>query len=209
MSDSDAADPGDAELARLFMALDPPEWVVCEIVSWQASQADRSGGGRLVPVPAGSLHLTLAFLGECPVAAIETIGASLERIPREPIEAALLPDPVPAPRRRPRLFALGVQSPGAVRLQVEVARGLSEIGVYRPERRPFWPHLTVFRVRSRGRDPGSRSRIPRLGPIRLEGGHAFGFVRVALYRSDLRPEGASYSRLAANELPQAGGRQKR
>ena len=191
------------------MALDPPEWVVREIVSWQASQAESGGDGRLVSVPAASLHLTLAFLGDCPVAAIDRIGESLERLPSEPIEAALLPDPVPVPRRHPRLFALGAQSPGAVRLQAEVARGLGEIGIYRAERRPFWPHLTVFRVRNRGRDPGSRARIPRLGPIRPEGGHAFGFVRVALYRSDLRPEGASYSRLAANELPQAGGRQKR
>jgi len=209
MSDSEPADPEDAELARLFVALDPPEWVVREIVSWQAKQADRGGGGRLVPVAAGSLHLTLAFLGECTVAAIDPIGASLDGLASEPIEAALLPAPIPVPRRHPRLFALGMQSPGAVRLQIDVAQRLGGIGVYRPERRPFWPHLTVFRLRNRRRDPGSTARIPRLGPIRLEGGHAFGFVRVALYRSDLRPEGASYSRLAANELPQAGGRQKR
>jgi 2'-5' RNA ligase len=209
MNDPESADAGDAELARLFVALDPPEWVVGEIISWQASQADRRSGGRLAPVPAGSLHLTLAFLGDCRVASIDAIGESLEGLASEPIEAALLPDPVPVPRRRPKLFALGLQSPGVLRLQVEVAQRLREIGVYRPERRPFWPHLTAFRVRKRPRDPGSGARIPRLGPIRPEGGHAFGFVRVALYRSDLRPEGASYSRLAANELPQAGGRQKR
>jgi 2'-5' RNA ligase len=191
----------------LFVALDPPERIVDGIVSWQAVQA--GDGGRLRAVPAESLHLTLAFLGDCPLTAIDPIEESLEGLAAEPVEGSVLPDPIPVPRRRPRLFALGVESPGAERLQVEVTRRLGGIGIYRPERRPFWPHLTVFRVRKRPSGDRSPAGIPRLEPIGREGGHAFGFVRVALYRSNLRPEGASYSRLAANELPQSGGRQKR
>ncbi len=58
------------------------------------------------------------------------------------------------PRGRARLYALPALSPGAEALQAGVAQGLVEAGFYEPEKRPFWPHVTVARVRPEGR--GSR-----------------------------------------------------
>ena len=192
------------ERARLFFALDLPDPLRASIVAWQEQVAVPA----LRPVAAEALHVTLAFLGSRPVAEIEMLGAALEGLGEEPVEGLLEPDPVPLPRRRPRLWALGVRSAAAERLQAALAGKLAELGPegYEPEDRPFWPHLTVFRLRGR-RPAGAPRELSH--PLPGGDGHAFGFVRVALYRSQPRPEGSTYSRLAAIELPRSGGPQKR
>ncbi len=107
--------------------------------------------------------------------------------------------------RRARLFALPAESPGAVALQAELERKLVAERLYKPEKRAFWPHLTVARVKSAGRGskrprpvekpPGA---LPRalLKPARC--------VRVTLYRSELQPQGAQYIPLAQVELSEDG-----
>ncbi len=69
-----------------------------------------------------------------------------------------------------------------------------EEGLLEPEGRPFWPHLSVARVRGRV-DLG---RLPPLPPAGTERMFA---VRVALYRSELRTQGSHYRSLAAIDLP--------
>lgn len=186
---------------RLFIALDIPEGVLRGVGRWQRSQAENEG---LRPVAPAALHLTLVFIGERPAAAVATIASVLEEVDPGPIEGRLLPEPVPLPRRRPRLLALAIESSGATALQAELSGRLRDLSLHDPDPRPYWPHLTVFRLRGR---PPSRPRT-RVDPYVEEDGHAFGFRRIALYRSDLRPEGASYSLLAANELPQRDGQKR-
>ena len=62
----------------------------------------------------------------------------------------LLAEPVPVPRSRPRLYAIDSESDETVALQSEVERRLVGARFYEPEKRPFWPHLTVARVRPSG-----------------------------------------------------------
>lgn len=186
---------------RLFVALDLPEAVLAEVARWQRSQAEGQDLRAVVPA---ALHVTLVFIGERPGGAVAPIASALEEFDPGPIEGRLLPEPVPLPRRRPRLLALAIESPGATALQAELSLRLRDLDLHDPDQRPYWPHLTVFRLRGR---PGSRSRT-RVSPYAGGDGHAFGFRRIALYRSDLRPEGASYSLLAANELPQRDGQKR-
>lgn len=196
------------ERARLFFALDLPDPLRGRIAAWQAEVAVPA----IRAVAPEALHVTLAFLGSRPLGEVEALGGALEGLAAEPADAVIDPDPIPLPRRRPRLWALGVSSPGAERVQGLLTAALEALRLpgYEPEQRPFWPHLTVFRLR--GGSGGSRRRA---GPAELShplpsrDGHAFGFVRVALYRSQPRPEGSMYSRLAAIELPRSGGPQKR
>ena len=70
---------------------------------------------------------------------------------------------------------------------------LEREGLYRREDRPFWPHLTLARVRK------STRRAPALPSHEAPGG-AFPAPSVTLYRSILRPEGALYEALARREL---------
>jgi RNA 2',3'-cyclic 3'-phosphodiesterase len=210
MSDPEPGASGGEPTERLFLALDLPAETIARISRWQASA---SGSKRLRAVPADSLHMTLAFLDQRPRSEVPALAALVAdvgaEVGAEPVTGVLRPEPVPVPRRRPKLLALDVDSPAAARLQGRLSDRLRALGSHRAPERPFWPHVTVFRIRARGSGTERGARAKRLDPLPAGDGHAFGFVRLALYRSDLRPEGSSYSRLAANELPQPGGRQKR
>jgi 2'-5' RNA ligase len=190
--------------ARLFVALDLPDAVRGAIVAWGKEQlADPA----LRPVAEESLHITLAFLGYLPEKGIPRLAEIVARAggPAPRIE---LGSPVPRPPRgRPRLFALPADSPATVALQAGLEEGLVEAGVYEPEKRPFWPHVTLARVRREERGsnrPALVSRPP--GPLPKELLQPFDGVRITLYRSQLQPQGAQYTPLAQVELP-ASGRQ--
>lgn len=188
--------------ARLFVALDLPSEVREGIADW--------GGEALVDpalrsVPPESLHITLAFLGSRPEREIEQIAAVVQG------SAGAAPwvelrDPVQRPPRgRARLYALPVLSPGTEVLQSGLEQRLVAEGFYEPEKRPFWPHVTVARVRSEARG-SRRPAVVADPPGKLPEGlsEAFLGVRLALYRSELQPTGARYVPLAQVKLPGAG-----
>ena len=188
--------------ARMFVALDLPDRVREGVVAWgREALADPA----LRPVPAESLHITLAFLGWRPEKDAERVAAALEEC-AAPAPLVELGDPVAKPnRKRARLFALPALSPGTEQVQARLSELLEAERLYEPENRPFWPHVTVARVRPEGR--GSRrpmrvERPPEGLPKRLS--EAFYGVRLTLYRSVLQPQGARYSPLAQVELPGAG-----
>ena len=104
--------------------------------------------------------MTLAFLGWCwdkrdpgdRVGRPRTCGAP------EP-ELAFSPEPVPVRwRGATSLYALEIASPDTVELQAELSERLVAAGLYEPEKRPFWPHITVARVRKEKGERGATAR---------------------------------------------------
>lgn len=190
--------------ARLFVALDLPGAVRDGLEEW-GREALKDPALR--PVPAENLHVTLAFLGYRPEKEIERIGAAIAGC-AAPAPLIELQDPVPRPPRgRARFYALPGVSPGTEQIQAQVSEVLAAAGFYEPEKRTFWPHLTVARVRPEGR--GSRrplqvERPPERLPEALR--EPFYGVRMTFYRSELKPSGARYVPLAQFELP-GGGQQ--
>jgi 2'-5' RNA ligase len=189
--------------ARLFVALDLPDAIREGIVRWGREEL---ADPKLRPVPVEALHITLAFLGYRAEKEIEEIAA----VVRESVGPAPwieLKDPVPIPPRgRARLFALPALSPGTEVLQEGLEQKLVEGGFYKPEKRPFWPHVTVARVRPEARG-SRRPAVVADPPAKLPEGLSEPFlgVRLALYRSELKPTGARYVPLAQVELPGQGG----
>jgi len=188
--------------ARLFVALDLPDSLREGIARWGGEElADPA----LRPVPPESLHVTLAFLGYRPEKEIEQI-AEVVRESAGPAPWVELRNLVQRPPRgRARLYALPVVSPGTEALQAGVEQQLSAQGFHEPEKRPFWPHVTVARVRSEARGsrrPAVVSEAPGAVPPELTEPRIA--VRMALYRSDLQPTGARYVPLAQVELPGGG-----
>ena len=187
--------------ARLFVALDLPDEVREGIVAWQRGIDDPA----LRPVKPESLHMTLAFLAYHPEKEIERIADAALGVDMPAPEVRLEPDPVGVPKgKRPRLFALDAPSEGAVELQRRVEERLVQGGFYEPEKRPFWPHLTVARVKPERRG----SRKPALvesppGPLPERLFRPFAALRLTLYRSHLRPQGAEYVPLAGKDLEPA------
>ena len=188
--------------ARLFVALDLPEELRSAIADWQDAQlADPA----LRPVRAESLHLTLVFLGWHPEKAIERIADAALGVEAAAPTIELRSEPVGRPPgKRPRLFAIETPSEGVEALQARVEARLVAERLYEPERRPYWPHLTVARVKPEkkgGRKPalvesppGAFTEHTFLRPIPL--------VRLVLFRSHLRREGPIYEPVAELELPQ-------
>ncbi len=187
---------------RMFVALDLPEMVRGDIAAWGETElADPA----LRRVPPESLHVTLAFLGDRPLSDVGLIAEVIEWAAEHPVLMEL-GGPVGRPARgRPRLIALPVLGEPVEKLEDSMGRILAFEGLYEPEKRPFWPHVTVARVRAEGR--GSR-RPMRLevpsGPSPTERTGWFDGVRISLYRSELQPSGARYVPLAQVQLPGAG-----
>jgi len=188
--------------ARLFVALDLPDAVRVGLAAWGRESL---GDPALRPVPAENLHITLAFLGYRPEKEIERIGAAIGES-AAPAPLIELRDPVPRPPRgRARLYALPAVSPGAERIQARLSDVLAAERLYEPEKRPFWPHLTVARVRPEGRGSRRPKHVERPpGPLPQGLCEGFHGVRVTLYRSELKPSGARYVPLAQFELPGPG-----
>jgi 2'-5' RNA ligase len=185
--------------ARLFVALDLPDELREGVAVWgREALADPA----LRPVAPESLHVTLAFLGSRPEEEIEAV-AAVVRERGGPAPWVELGGPVPRPPRgMARLYALPALSPGAEALQEGVSQGLAEAGFYEPEKRSFWPHVTVARVRPEGRG-SRRPAVVSEPPEKLPAGLSEARVcrRMTLYRSELQPTGARYVPLAQVQLP--------
>jgi 2'-5' RNA ligase len=188
--------------ARLFVALDLPADVREGIAAWGR---DELSDPALRPVPRESLHITLAFLGYMPEREIEPLAQIVSGL-TAPAPPVRLEDPIAKPSpKRPRLFALPADSPDTVALQADLEKELVAQRFYKPEKRPFWPHVTVARVKSEGHSskrPRSVERPPGKLPAELLA-PVLG-VRVTLYRSELQPRGAHYTPLAQVELSEDG-----
>jgi RNA 2',3'-cyclic 3'-phosphodiesterase len=175
----------------MFLALDLPEGARARLAEWRELLLD--GRRDVRPVSPEALHVTLVFLGWQDESAAERIAEAAfgalpaGRAPRlTPTEARSVPP------RNPRLFALDLadEDGRATALQAAASGALERGGWYRPEKRPFWPHVTLARVKRRER------RVAPVPPEPPPPGDSFDAAGVTLYRSTLRPQGALYEPLA-------------
>ena len=196
--------------ARLFVALDLPDPVREGLVAWQHA-ALRDPALRAIAPQA--LHVTLCFLDYHPERAIEPIAQVVCGIEVRSVTMRFETETIAAPRSRPRLFAVDAPSDDAVALQAELSDRLEEERFYKPEKRPFWSHVTIARVKPEKRAPGER-RGRRGRPMLVERPpdplpdpllEPFTATRVTLYRSFLRRTGAEYVPLASRGLRPTDG----
>jgi len=178
----------------MFVALDLPEDARARLADWR----DQLVAGRddLRPVAPEALHVTLAFLGWQDESAAEAISAVAFGAGAEIAAPVLRARAVrPLPPRNPRLFALDLHDEAgrASALQGALSDTLAARRWYRPETRPFWPHVTLARVKR-----GERRAAGLGGPPAP--GDPFRAGRLTLYRSTLRPQGALYEPLAEASL---------
>ena len=173
---------GDERL-RLFCALRLPDAVIAPLVRWQ--ERELYAGRR---VAREQLHVTLAFLGSRPASEVPAIAGEL----REAAASAQPPVLTVSRYRETRsvgMLVLDDSGGRAATLAADVHARLERIDVYRPEERPWLPHVTVLRFRER---PRLRPSLPELGEVCPS--------EAAVYHSLLRPTGAQYDVLEAHAL---------
>ena len=166
------------ERLRLFVALLLPEEALARLAEWQEDELGASKDARLVPRQ--NLHVTVAFLGSTPAAELDGIrdavrGAAAEGAP---------PLFEPLRYRETRSVGMVVMSDENGRGAALAARlfdRLERLGVYEREHRPWLPHVTVIRFRTR---PRLSPALPNLGRVVSS--------EMAVMISRLRPSGAQY-----------------
>jgi 2'-5' RNA ligase len=180
-----------SEKARLFAALELPEDVRAALHGWGAGVAAGEPVLRLLAPEA--LHVTLVFLGYRAERDVERLTEVCFAEPPGSFELEAR-EVRGVPPRRPRLHALDIADTGGAlgRWQQQLSGRLAAAGLYEPERRPFWPHVTLARVKRPG--PGATEPPPLADELR----GSFTANRVTLYRSTLLPQGARYDALASH-----------
>lgn len=179
----------------MFVALDLPAPARAALAVWRDELLE--GRRDLRPVRDQALHVTLVFLGWQDEAAADAIAAAAFGACAGLAAPLLTAGEVrQLPPRNPRLFALELAEEGgrAAALQAAVSDALEEGRWYRPEKRPFWPHVTLARVKR-----GER-RVPPLPDAPPPPDAPFEARELTLYRSTLRPQGALYEPLARTML---------
>jgi len=162
---------------RLFLALLLPPDAEERIERWSEQHLGR---GRRVE----SLHVTLAFLGSQPRTELDAIVDALR-------DAAAEASPFTLELARYRetrsvgMLVLDDPTGKAGRLATALHRRLEELGAYRPEGRPWLPHVTVLRFRERPR------LSPPLDALRADVG-PFAPSEAAAFLSRLHPSGARH-----------------
>lgn len=193
-------------LIRAFIAIELPPEVIHALAATIKSLQPKVPATALRWTALKNLHLTLRFLGESSPQALQQVSqqAGLLASAAGPFELDSGGLGVFPNLRQPRIVWAGLTLPAAlIQLQNDLEIKTQRCG-YAAERKPFTPHLTLARVR----DGASHSELSQLSqtiqayvpqpPVH------FTVSQLTLFRSDLKPEGPVYTRLAVFPFAAAG-----
>lgn len=180
-------------MIRSFIAIDLPQDIREKLAAIQEQLSQSQAGVRWVKP--GSIHLTLKFLGNIHPAQVEDIALAVAQEVRDepPITLGAAGLGAFPSRRKPRVIWIGMEGEvqRLTRIQARVENALEPLGFGR-EKRPFRPHLTIGRVKDRRR---LQALIDAMATLDMEPFNSFDADEIILYKSDLRPTGAIYTKL--------------
>jgi 2'-5' RNA ligase len=189
-----------AETARTFIAIELPPQVRTHLADCQQRLKRAEGDVRWVRPDL--IHLTLVFLGDVPTEML----ADLEKSVREALApfgaltlrvqgAGRFP-----PRGLPRTIWIGLEDPSGnlAKLQAALARATVAFAE-KPEDRAYTPHLTLGRVKS---PRGGRDLAGAIDAMAGATGPSLEAGEVTIFKSDLSPQGPTYTALARITLQQ-------
>lgn len=194
-------------MVRTFLAIETTDAVNPLILSTLESFRGSHTESAVRWVPAGNIHLTMAFLGDTPPDRFPALDHLLAEVASQtaafPIQVGgvgVFPN-----IQKPRVIWLGVtERAGALTaFRERLWQGLRGLG-WEPEEKPFHAHLTLGRVRREAAPSdlmrlGAALQIPRTAQGTMTAGS------ITAFRSDLTPQGPVYTRLGAAKF-QEGAR---
>jgi 2'-5' RNA ligase len=175
---------------RLFVGLDLPGDAVRNLEALLDRLRPTAGISWSAP---SNLHITTKFIGEWPEERLDELKTALAGLPpRAPIpvhirRVGFFPNP-----HSPRVFWCGLEAPGLDTLAADTDRATAAVGI-ESEKRAFSAHLTLARIRERVDLQPLRESIAGLASLDFGSFEAANFF---LYRSQLRPTGSVYTKLA-------------
>ena len=179
---------------RSFLAFELPVEIKKTVA--RVSKEVRHSGLDARWVKADNIHLTVIFLGNIRTEDIESIDEEVRNVcpGYGAFDIALKGMGCFPNRRRPRVLWLGLDG-DMVRMshfRNDLQKSLKTFGI-KEEKRPFRPHLTLGRFRSR-RKMGSKLEEVLLAHGALET-PSESLSELFLFKSDLKPGGAVYTKL--------------
>lgn len=188
-------------LLRAFIAIEIPSEI--QQVIYKTTAPLRAELGASVRwTPPENIHLTLKFLGNISPAQVDSLTSMLrvqaDSIPAFEVEVGKLgsfPD-----AKRARVLWVGLHAPAELAALLRgIESACARLG-FEPEKRGFSPHLTVARVKQgvssadaqKVRRALEATKIDSLGAVRVDSAH--------LYKSDLKRDGAVYTKLFSAPL---------
>jgi 2'-5' RNA ligase len=187
---------------RVFIAIELPARA-CDAIQKQTSRLRQTLGSDFIRwVPCQNMHLTLKFLGDTAVTHLDFLKQMLVREAElhSQFEMQLGGVGCFPNQRSPRVLWVGIHAPSDLTsLQRGIESGASRLG-YKPESRPFSPHLTIGRVR----ENASLVEIQKIRSVleTVQPGNIT-IVKadsVHLFKSDLQPGGSVYTKLFSTPL---------
>lgn len=184
----------DRKPIRTFLAIELPPGIKYLIEGIKEKLMPELKGIRWIK-PEG-MHLTLKFFGDVSQDDVARISEVIEKNVRDIAPMRLnvgLPGGFPS-LKKPRVLWLGTG--GDVQrltvLHAKIEEDLKGCG-FPEEKRPFKPHLTLGRTLSRGGIiSGTENIIAKTGEL---GRHRFDARELILFKSELKPGGAVYTKL--------------
>lgn len=177
-------------MRRLFIAIDMPENAKTALrLAQDALRADLPGAKW---VESGGMHLTLKFLGAVEDNAVDDIAAVLEEAiqGKQAFDFSVRGLGGFPTNTRPRVVWAGIDDGGhAAELAKPVERSMEWLG-FKPEDRPFRPHVTLARIKIPRRLARSDLLVSVGQTLEVDNLRAEGIV---LFESHLSPQGARYS----------------
>ena len=153
-------------------------------------------------VAAQNAHLTLKFLGDVPFTNVDEITRTLlnEADSRSSFDFTVgglgsFPN-----SKRPRVLFIGIQAPASLEaLHRGIDSATAKLG-YESEARAFSPHLTIGRVRDHIPSADQQKIRRALGEIKIDSLGSARVDSIHLYKSELKPGGAVYTKLFSATL---------
>jgi len=187
-----------SKTVRTFIAIEIPNTVISKIRELQ--DAIKAYGFKIRWVRAENIHLTLKFLGDVEEIKINEIAKAVSKTAEEhsPISLKAKGIGVFPGIKRPRVLWVGLagQLEALVKLQKTLDENLIVLDFSR-EKRAFKGHLTMGRIKD-------RIDVKKLGDalmaFRRFESETFTAGQIILYKSDLTPSGAVYTKLSSTSF---------
>lgn len=186
-----------ADVIRTFIAVDLPPSVLEALGQISVQLQEKLLDTPVRWVDFRKMHLTLKFLGDISTENIGMVEKILqsEAAKRQAMEIGIGGIGAFPKMRHPRVIWIGIEAPTELfDLRRGIEDGVARLG-YNYDKYDFTPHLTLGRISRKA----SARDVRKVGSVLSE--FQVGFIGVArieavhLYKSDLNPDGAKYTRL--------------
>jgi 2'-5' RNA ligase len=187
---------------RAFIAIDLSPEILQELEEVLVNYKTQLKNVPVRWIPAMNIHLTLKFLGDVSVSALKILTDIImtEVSNHYRFEITVGGSGAFPNLHQPRVIWVGIEAPHELTaIQTGIEAATARLG-YTREERAFSPHLTIGRVSRNATSQDVKSISSTLEKIRIGFLGATWVEKVHLYRSDLNPQGAIYTKLFTASL---------